>query len=407
MFGQQDVSAFDTLDHDKHRQRREPWNPYFSKQSVARLQPLLIQTVVDKLCIRLAEHQAAGKPVVMTYAFACVATDVISEYSFPQGYNLLDKPEFDSQHYKAWMALTKMGHILKHFGWLYPLLSSMPMWLTKIISPEMYLMLRLQDDLLQQSVAIAKRRGSPDYKEFNSRPSMMQAFMESNLPESEKSPERIKAEAQTAIGGGTLTSTHALKTATYYILANPDIHTRLLEELENSIPDPDNPPNLRQLEQMPYLVAVLHETLRMFHGTSHRLQRIFPSRTVQYKQHVIPPGNVISMTPMHIDENPNIFPDPYTFDPSRWLGANPPLKYLITFGRGSRACVGMELAKAEILTTLANMFRRFGRKMELWNTDRKRDIDVVYDVFNPMPSKESNGLMVMFKPKRTEGVEDG
>ena len=118
MFGQHDVSGFDTLDHDKHRQRREPWNPFFSKQSVTRLQPLLIQGVVDKLCLRLAEYQSAGKPVTMINAFACVTIDIISEYSFPEGYNLLDKPEFDSEHYKAWMGLSKMCHVLKQFGWV-------------------------------------------------------------------------------------------------------------------------------------------------------------------------------------------------------------------------------------------------------------------------------------------------
>ena len=80
---------------------------------MSRLQPLLIQAVVDKLCVRLAEHQAAGKVIAMTHAYACVTTDVISEYSFPQGYDLLDKPDFDSEHYDAWMALSKVSHVLK------------------------------------------------------------------------------------------------------------------------------------------------------------------------------------------------------------------------------------------------------------------------------------------------------
>jgi len=209
MFGQRDVSAFDTLDHDKHRQRREPWNPYFSKQSVSRLQPLLIQAVVEKLCTRLAEYQAAGKPAVMTHAYSCVTSDIISEYSFPQGYNLLGQPEFDSEHYNAWMALSKMGHILKQIGWLYPILDSMPMWVTKQTSPEVYLVLQTQETLLQQAIAISKQRGYPDYKEMTSRQSMIQAFMDSSLPECEKLPERIKAEAQIAIGAGTLTTTRA------------------------------------------------------------------------------------------------------------------------------------------------------------------------------------------------------
>lgn len=145
MFGQQDVSAFDTLDYDKHRQRREPCNPYFSKQSVSRLQPLLIQAVVNKLCMRLAEYQAAGKPINMVHAFACVTTNVVSDYSFPQGYNLLDKPEFDFAHCDAWMALSKASHVLEQFGCLYLLLDSMPTWVTKYTNKDMYLELHTQE----------------------------------------------------------------------------------------------------------------------------------------------------------------------------------------------------------------------------------------------------------------------
>ncbi len=399
MFGQIDFSAFDTLDHDKHRQRREPWNPFFSKQSVSRLQPLLIQAVVDKLCERLAEYQVAGKPVVMTHAFACVTTDIISEYSFPHGYNLLDKSEFDSEHYAAWMALSKISHLFKQFGWLFPLVDSIPMWVTKYISPETYLVVHQQDVLLKESKAIAKNLGKSDYKETTSRPSMIQAFMDSDLPEAEKEPERIKAEAQIAIGAGTLTTTHALKAGTYHILANPDIRSRLMEELEKHIPDPKSPPNLRELEQMPYLTAIMYETLRIFYGTSHRLQRIFQDRTLECHGFAIPPGTPISMSTIHIHDDERILPDHYRFDPSRWQGPNPPWKYLVPFGKGSRACVGMELAKAEILTTLANMFRSFGREMVLYETVRERGIDTVFDVFNPLASRESNGLMVLINPK--------
>ena len=230
---------------------------------------------------------------------------------------------------------------------------------------------------------------------------MIQSFMDSpTLPESEKRPERIKGEAQIAIGAGTLTTTHALKAATYHVLANPPIHAQLMAELEKHIPDPNSPPSLRQLEQMPYLICIMHETFRVFYGNSHRLQRIFRYQSIQYQDIVIPPGTPISMSTVHVHDNPRAFPDPYTFDPSRWQGPSPPYKYIVPFGRGSRQCVGMELAKAEFLTTLANVFRRFGREMVLHETVRERDIDTVYDVFNPLPSRQSNGLMVMIKPKK-------
>ncbi|KAL8673687.1 MAG: hypothetical protein Q9168_001902 [Polycauliona sp. 1 TL-2023] len=337
----------------------------------------------------------------MVYAFACVTSDIISEYSFPEGFNLLDRPEFDTAHYRAYMGLSSLSQVLKQFGWLYPLLDSIPAWITKWTSPEMYLIVQTQQLLLKQAIELSDQRGKPDYKETTTRPSMLKAFMDSpTLPEAEKTPFRIKAEAQIAIGAGTLTTTHALKAATYHILANPDVHSRLMAELEEHIPNPNKPPTLRELEQMPYLQAVMHETLRIFYGVSHRLQRIFPHRTLQYKDIAIPAGTPISMSAVHMHDNERYFPDHYKFDPSRWQVPNPPHKYIATFGKGSRMCVGMELAKAEILTTLANMFRRFGREMELFETERERDIDTVYDVFNPLPSRESNGLVVMFRQKR-------
>ncbi|KAL9047230.1 MAG: hypothetical protein Q9214_000141 [Letrouitia sp. 1 TL-2023] len=377
MFGQVDTSAFETLDHDLHRVRRAPWNPYFSKQSISRIQPLLIQTAVNKLCDRLADHQEAGKPVIMTNAYACLTTDIISEYAFPEGYDLLSRAEFDEEHYNAWIALSRVSHLMKQFGWLYPFLDSIPEWITKYTSPDFYVVIRQKKYLLEQAKLIIKRREKADYNDKTLRPSLLRSLLDSDLlPDSQKQPERIRAEAQVAMGAGTLTTSHGLKHATYFILADKDVHARLMAELKANIPDPDNPPVLRKLEQMPYLMAVMYETLRIFYGISHRLSRIFPDRSLQYNLGVFRP-------------------------PERWLPLQTTgqhlLKYLAPFGGGSRQCVGMELGKAEILTALASVFRRFGDVMELWETRRDRDVDIAHDLFNPVSSREGNGVMVMFR----------
>ena len=138
MFGQYDFSVFDILDHDRHRMRREPWNRFFSKLTVPRLQPLLVQKCVNKMCDRLAEHRVAGKTLVMAPAYACLTADVISEYAFPQRYGLLDGSELRWGQYDAMMVLTKMSHLFKQFGWLFPMMSAMPLWLRKWMSPQAY-----------------------------------------------------------------------------------------------------------------------------------------------------------------------------------------------------------------------------------------------------------------------------
>ena len=60
--------------------------------------------------------------------------------------------------------------------------------------------------------------------------------------------------------------------------------------------------------------------------------------------------------------NPDAFPSPDTFDPTRWTDPNTVRareKCLVTFSRGSRACIGQNLAMCELYVTLGNLFRRF------------------------------------------------
>lgn len=61
------------------------------------------------------------------------------------------------------------------------------------------------------------------------------------------------------------------------------------------------------------------------------------------------------MTSVLMHLNPNIFPSPKTFQPERWL-ENPRLsKYLVSFSKGSRQCLGMNLAYAELYLCLSYM----------------------------------------------------
>lgn len=114
-----------------------------------------------------------------------------------------------------------------------------------------------------------------------------------------------------------------------------------------------DPANLKwtDLEQRPYLWAVIHESLRMMPGVSHRSARIAREEDLFYKSQdgrvewVIPKGTPIGMTSMinHFDEE--LFPEAQEFQPERWLlpGGQPNhklQKILLSFGKGSRSCIG-------------------------------------------------------------------
>ena len=173
----------------------------------------------------------------MVYAYATVTVDIISDYTYPEGYNYLDLPEFDHQNYDAFMGFSLMCHTMKQFRILIPILKGTPLWLLKHLNPNAHSAMAKWEHLLEQAEELQQRKKSGIVNEAGRRASLLEAIMNSNLPESDKASSRIADEAQTAIAAGTLTSGHALKHATYHILANPPIHSRLMKELETAMPD--------------------------------------------------------------------------------------------------------------------------------------------------------------------------
>lgn len=82
--------------------------------------------------------------------------------------------------------------------------------------------------------------------------------------------------------------------------------------------------------------------------------------------------------------NPEIFPHPTEFLPERWL-ANPRLsRYLVSFSKGSRQCLGMNLAYAEIYLCLAHLLYKFPDI--LLSDTGKEDVEIVADYYAPKAS---------------------
>jgi cytochrome P450 len=77
------------------------------------------------------------------------------------------------------------------------------------------------------------------------------------------SVEELVDEAFTIIGAASETTGNALTIATYHILANEKIYSKLKAELKGSFPNPSSRLDFVELEKLPYLVrlAGLHRKL--------------------------------------------------------------------------------------------------------------------------------------------------
>lgn len=143
MFGLPE-STVSTLPHDLHRMRRGALNPFFSKQSIRRLEPI-IQNVLQKLLGILDDFRKEQKPTPMSLIFKAVTSDIISEYAFGESGNCLGMKNFNEGYFKAIGDQFLMIHAFTHIPWLNPLLQSLPDCVTAWLNPVMASFYKVQD----------------------------------------------------------------------------------------------------------------------------------------------------------------------------------------------------------------------------------------------------------------------
>ncbi|KAJ6140662.1 hypothetical protein N7497_011555 [Penicillium chrysogenum] len=131
------------------------------------------------------------------------------------------------------------------------------------------------------------------------------------------------------------------------------------------MPTPDSHVSYPRLEALPYLVRrsylPLSEIL-LSCGLPHS-----PSRSARWRppsgRPIHPAGTRVGMAIYHIHYNETLFENPRVFDPERWL-QGPEVtaeraKFLVPFSRGSRSCLGINLAYMEMYMAIAYIVRRF------------------------------------------------
>lgn len=128
---------------------------------------------------------------------------------------------------------------------------------------------------------------------------------------------------------------------------NAHFQKRLAEEL-GALPDhmlQDGLLRLDVLDTLPYLNAVIRETLRLYAPLPASEPRVLHTDTV-IDGHTIPAGTVVNMSPYSLHRNAEVFRDPLRFDPERWFA--PPEKVALmnrwfwAFSSGGRMCIGLQ-----------------------------------------------------------------
>lgn len=98
-------------------------------------------------------------------------------------------------------------------------------------------------------------------------------------------------------------------------------------------------------DRLPFLDAVIKETLRLYAPIPASQPRT-SNRDTTIDGYLIPAGTFVSCQAYSLHRNPEVFPDPYTFNPERWLGDERQVaemkRWWWPFSSGARMCLGMQ-----------------------------------------------------------------
>lgn len=168
----------------------------------------------------------------------------------------------------------------------------------------------------------------------------------------------IRDQVVTFIVAGHETVASALTWAMWLISGDDAVQSALADEAQTVVGDA--PVAMSDVGKLPWARAVLDEALRLYPPAWLVTRRSLAADELGGRE--VPPGSLIITSPYLVHRDPDAWPDPDHFDPTRFFdistrGGDIALHYW-PFGAGPRLCIGREFALAEGALLLAGIARR-------------------------------------------------
>ena len=162
------------------------------------------------------------------------------------------------------------------------------------------------------------------------------------------------------IAAGYDTTSSAAAWLVHALGSNPGVLTALRAQVADTIGD--RPPSVDDLRAMPLVDGVVRETLRLWPPAAVTGRRAIDDFEVL--GHRIPGGSMIAYSPYITHRLPEVWGDPETFRPGRWVDGEPTPYAFVPFGGGARKCIGFALATLELQVLAVRLAQRASWRLD-------------------------------------------
>ncbi|KAF3024757.1 hypothetical protein E8E14_005753 [Neopestalotiopsis sp. 37M] len=247
-----------------------------------------------------------------------------------------------------------------HWGWW----SSIP-GLERLVyrNPLAMRQKRAPSSMATAAVQKLKMRSS-QAKDGTERIDLLHRFLEASKdhPEALNTSGVVGMLMSTISGAGDTTAT-TVTAAIYNLLKNPAALKALRDELSQA-KLPEIPSN-SEVSKLPYLNAVIRESMRVFPTPTWPMERLVPAGGATIAGMFFPEGTSVGCLPSAVHQNTGIYGnDANIYRPERWLTSDPDaLRRMeathMGFSRGRRVCLGQNVAIMQMKKVLPALLMKF------------------------------------------------
>ncbi|KAI0415518.1 cytochrome P450 [Xylaria grammica] len=365
---------FNTRDRAEHTRKRKLVSHTFAPKSISQFEPYIsenLETFVNRWD-DLAEKSPRGDKTAHVDClnwFNYVAFDTIGDLAFGAPFGMLkagaDIAEVRTSlnappiYAPAVEILNRRGEVSATLG-CFPSIKPYAKWL-----PDPFFSQGLAAVENLAGIAIARVKDRLDNPPDINRKDLLSRLQEGRDEKGDPLGfEELTAEALTQLIAGSDTTSNSSCALLYYVARTPGVLKKLQEELDRAIPDDSTKvPDYESVRNLPYLEAVINETLRIHSTSGIGLPRQIPENSpgIHLHGYYFPAGTVLSVPTYTIHHSKEIWgEDADEFRPERWETATTRQQNaFIPFSYGPRSCVGRNVAEMEMKMIAATWLRRY------------------------------------------------
>ncbi|TVY82672.1 Cytochrome P450 monooxygenase [Lachnellula suecica] len=361
-------SLFSTRSKKRHAVKRRMVAHGFSAQTLHLFEPHMDQTIA-RFMKKMDEFASSRQFFDIYFWFELFTMDLMGELALGDNFGVIEasKPARYSTLVEQSQRFGNLSGILPFGKSNVRVLSWVPLPYVQRLWGARLEYLEFARKALEKRYQDNRRQVGPGGKP---RQDIMQRFIEAQDPETGQRMgfAELCAETSSLMVAGASTGSVTMNWMTYYLCKNPEVKSRIIDDLEMLFPDNldgTKPIPFTELNKLHLLEYAEMESLRLHPPIGYAMPRDTPLAGAIICGVFVPGGVAVGVPAAVIGRNPTVYSEPDKWDPRRWSDATAEMKTcFLGFGHGTRQCIGRSIATQFIMKMIATLLLRYDIELE-------------------------------------------